>query len=207
MRDFDSEVYHMIEMSPLPQQKEIMRQFDNDMKARQLSAWRRRGYFKVLKDLAIHVEKPFQNIDKHDLVSFFATMNKAASTIQLYKGVIKRFYKWLLGNEETYPDCVRWIKTGSYKRRLPTDESEKITGETVARIVEAASHPRDKALIMTLYESGARPHEILTLRIGNVSMDRYGAIIIVNGKTGMRRLRLIQSAPYLAIWITSTPLV
>jgi integrase len=77
-------------------------------------------------------------------------------------------------------------------KKLPlTDRTEIVTTETVSRLIEAATHPRDKALIAMLYESSCRPHEILNLKICNVTIDHYGAVIFVNGKTGMRRLRLI----------------
>jgi hypothetical protein len=75
----------------------------------------------------------------------------------------------------------------------------------VKRLVESASHPRDKGLILVLYESGCRPGEILTLRIKHVQFDEYGAVLIVNGKTGHRRVRIIASAPALATWMDNHP--
>jgi predicted amidophosphoribosyltransferase len=56
-----------------------------------------------------------------------------------------------------------------------------------------------------LYESGCRIGELLTLKIKNVSFDDYGAILIVSGKTGSRRVRIISSAPALASWIENHP--
>ena len=40
----------------------------------------------------------------------------------------------------------------------------------------------------------------------DVEVDRYGAIIMVKGKTGERRIRLIQSAPDLQLWLNIHPL-
>lgn len=61
---------------------------------------------------------------------------------------------------------------------------------------------RDRALIFTLYESGLRASELLSLKIKNIQFDRYGAVIILprrgrkNGlKTGQRRIRLFDSMP------------
>jgi len=39
----------------------------------------------------------------------------------------------------------------------------------------------------------------------NVQFDRYGAIILVHGKTGYRRMRLVSSVPYLAEWMNTHP--
>jgi integrase len=73
-------------------------------------------------------------------------------------------------------------------------------------MIEACEMPRDRALLMLLWDSGARITEILSLNIGHVQFDQYGAVIIVNGKTGMRRLRLVSSVPDLQMWINMHPL-
>ena len=56
----------------------------------------------------------------------------------------------------------------------------------------------DKALIAMLYEGGFRISELGTMTLKDVSFDRYGVLAMVNGKTGMRRERLIWSMPYVA---------
>jgi integrase/recombinase XerD len=63
----------------------------------------------------------------------------------------------------------------------------------------------DRALIAALYETGCRIGELAGLRIKNVHFDTYGAILIVDGKTGMRRIRVIFSAPYLSAWLEMHP--
>ena len=57
-----------------------------------------------------------------------------------------------------------------------------------------------------LYESGCRIGEILSLMIRNVEFDEYGCVLLVDGKTGQRRVRVIASAPKLASWIDNHPL-
>ena len=54
---------------------------------------------------------------------------------------------------------------------------------------------------MTLYESGCRIGELLSLKVKNVSFDQFGAVLRVTGKTGDRRVRIISSAPALASWL------
>lgn len=58
-------------------------------------------------------------------------------------------------------------------------------------------------------DTGARPHELLKLKIKDVDFkeedgSRY-AKIVVNGKTGERSLALIDSIPYLTQWISIHP--
>ncbi len=67
------------------------------------------------------------------------------------------------------------------------------------------STPRDRALVASLYESGARISELSNLKIKHVKFDQYGAVLMVDGKTGMRRVRIIFSSPYLATWLENHP--
>ena len=54
-----------------------------------------------------------------------------------------------------------------------------------------------------------RPHEILSLRIKDISFKTSGshqyAEVLVNGKTGSRHIPLISSVPYLKDWFDSHP--
>lgn len=120
-------------------------------------------------------------------------------TKHLYKVSIKKFYKVLNGGEE-YRKEVKWIKCNfrNSDRILPED---LLTHEEVKKMIETAEHPRDKAFIAVLYDGGFRIGEIASLRMKDVVADEYGAQVIVDGKTGMRRVRLIASAPYLLEWL------
>ena len=58
-------------------------------------------------------------------------------------------------------------------------------------------------------DTGARPHELLNLRIKDVEFVEEGgsryAKIVVDGKTGERSLALIDSIPYVTQWISNHP--
>jgi ribosomal protein L40E len=43
------------------------------------------------------------------------------------------------------------------------------------------------------------------MKVRSVSFDQYGAVIVVRGKKGERRIRLIASAPHLAAWMDIHP--
>jgi integrase/recombinase XerD len=163
-------------------------------------------YLGTLEIIARLLNRPFEEVVKEDiaeLIRKIESRNYSEWTKHDYKVIIKIFYRWLRKTED-YPEEVRWIKTG--KRKNNTLPEELLTEEEVKRMVEAATNPRDKAFILVLYESGCRIGEILTLRIRNVQFDEYGAQLIVSGKTGMRRVRIIASAPKLAQWLENHPL-
>ncbi len=61
-------------------------------------------------------------------------------------------------------------------------------------------------MVITLYESGTRASEFLTLQIKDVEFDEFGAKVRLVGKTGERFVRLIMSVPYLLNWISNHPM-
>lgn len=159
----------------------------------------------ILKMAGLFLGKPFGEATALDFQRFIAHLketNKSPETIYTYKATIKVFYKWLSGGNN-YPECVAWFKnSGKTSRKLP---ESLLTQEDIAALERKALNPRDKALISLLWESGARIGEIGTLQLKNVAFDEFGCKILINGKTGMRRIRLVNSAPTLLQWINQHP--
>jgi integrase/ribosomal protein L40E len=152
------------------------------------------------------LNKSFRDATKDDLVRTVAEIEKVdlSDRTKLNEKIsLKRFYKWLNGDEE-FPEQVKWIKTSRKKGNRILPES-LLTEEEVRRIAETAMNQRDRALVLVLYESGCRVGEILSLRLKNVQFDKYGAVLVVDGKTGPRRVRIISSAPALANWLDHHP--
>ena len=180
------------------------------LRRRGISKLRAAKYIYHLLVLARIAGKPLRDLTKEDierLVGWINGSKYAEETKHGYKVALKKFYQWLRGcneDEHEYPPEVRWVKTTIKKRRLLPEAL--LTTEEVKKLVEAAENPRDKAFILTHYESGCRIGETLSLRIVNVSFDKYGAVLIVNGKTGPRRVRVIAAAPALASWLNIHPL-
>ncbi len=150
------------------------------------------------------LKKPFSQATKDDLIGLVGDLESntcySDNTKHDYKIVLKMFYKWLKGNDEVAPPEIKWLvpKLKNEKHKLPED---LLTEDEVLRIANTANHPRDKALVLVLYETGCRIGELLTLQMKHVHFDQYGAVLRVNGKTGDRRVRIISSAPTLASWL------
>jgi len=100
---------------------------------------------------------------------------------------------------------VKWIRSTISRKdtKLPED---LLTEDDVRKMVDVCSNARDRALIFTLYESGARVGEVASLKIMDVKFDEYGSVLVVTGKTGMRRVRMIAADPYLRAWLNEHPL-
>jgi site-specific recombinase XerD/ribosomal protein L40E len=186
--------------------KALILDFHRDRLSCGLSKVRQYKYLYTLERITRLFKKDFENATKDDiidLVGYFEKGNFSEWTKHDYKVVLKIFYRWLRKTDD-YPEEVKWIKTTVKNSRLLPEEV--LTEDEVKKLVESATNIRDKAFILVLYESGCRISEILSLRIRNVQFDDYGAVLIVTGKTGDRRIRIIVSAPKLASWIEIHPL-
>ena len=168
--------------------KQLIFEFENYCFAEGLKIARVLKHLIELKVLADMVGKDFKSMSKHDmmnLVGRIERMDRAERTKQDYKNLIRKFFRWLGKN-----DVVDWIKISSRKdsRKLPED---MLSEEEIEKMINACEHPRDRAMIGCLYESGTRISELGNLKIKHVKFDQYGAVLMVDGKTGMRRVRII----------------
>jgi len=164
-------------------------------------------YLNRFWNIARYVGKDFDQMNRRDietLVKRIQNNGYSPRTVADHLTAIKTFWKWLDGKGETYPEKVAWIKPRHNNRKTKLPE-ELLTKEDVDRLVDTASNVRDKALISVLYDSGCRIGELLTLRIKHVRFDANGAVMMVDGKTGQRRARIIHSVPRLLNWLDHHP--
>jgi len=196
-----------IERSNLSEKdKQLLYQFHRDCVIDGLSKARIEKYLDTLERISRWLKKPFSELNKEDikdLVQKIESKDLSEWTKHDYKLIFKIFFRWLKKTED-YSEEVRWIRTRVRNPRMLPEEI--LTEDEVKKLVESATNLRDKAFILVLYESGCRIGELLSLRLKNVQFDEYGAQLIVNGKTDMRRVRIISSAPKLAVWIDNHPL-
>lgn len=163
-------------------------------------------YLHDLPKLGALLGKNFEDAERGDIESVISSIESsdyAPRTKRDFKVTVKRFYKWLNGGEEC-PECVRWVKTGA-KKNDSTLPGDLLTENEAKELIKACKNPRDRAIIAVLWESGCRTGELLTLSIGSVSFDDTFTKITVHGKTGSRRIPLIDSTPYLAEWMDNHP--
>ena len=196
-----------------PKDKNEINDFINHLLAKNLSKGRVIKYTThliVLARLAItSAGKSLGNLDRKDIESMVAKINSAdysPYTNHDYKIVLRKYFQWLKGyneDEHQFPEEVRWIKP-AYKKLGLLPEA-LITEEELRKLAEAAENLRDRALILVHYDGGLRIGETLSLNRRHVTFDKHGALLIVDGKTGTRRVRIIASVPALAEWMSVHP--
>ena len=183
-----------------------------------LSAGRKYAYLLRLRKVAFIIPDSFLNPSAKDIRKVMTTIQKtpvkwgsgephlpSVNQIQAYQVCIKKFYKWLLGKNKIYPECVEWIKITN-PRNLQEKPVEIISPQEHKLMIESARNPRDRALFSLLYDSGCRIGELLTLRIKDLMFDEYGGLIAVTGKTGYRKVRIVgNSIAELQAWLDYHP--
>ncbi len=188
--------------------KQDILRFKDEMAANNIGTLRVLKYMVTLRKVAEALPKPFRECTTEDLKAYIGNINSnpkmAEWTKHDYRILVKRFYKWLLGNDENYPEQVKWIKStaGMNSKILP---DELITREEAEIMAERTSHPRDRAFILMLFESGCRIGELLTLRLKNINFDSIGMIFYVTGKTGDRRVRILKYVKEMTAWLEMHP--
>lgn len=86
------------------------------------------------------------------------------------------------------------------------DIAEYLEEAEVKQQIESAPTLQKKAFLACLYESGARPEEFLRLTNLDIKLDSKGAVFILRGKTGERRVRIISFVKLLQQWLEVDPL-
>jgi integrase/recombinase XerD len=194
------------------QNKQDIKDFLNYIAAHGCSIARQCKYIYPLENIARWMDKDYLAATKTDIEALVTRIiqneDYTAWTKQDYMVVIKKFYKWLYNRDEddedewVVPKLVKFIKIKKPKG-AKTVPSDLLTPKEVRVLADHAKDLREKALVLTLYETGARIGELLNLKIKDVAFDDYGAKIRLpdNGKTGPRWIRVVGSAPVLSEWL------
>lgn len=181
-------------------------EFQRSCLAQGLSKARMLRYLNDLPRIAIKLEKDFERVARPDIeviVAEIESTNLSPATKLSYAVTFKKFYKWMNGGEE-YPKSVKWLRTTGKKNNNKIPE-ELLTEEEVKHMIEVSTNSRNRAIISVLWDVGCRVGELLSMQVKHVNFEKQLTRITIQGKTGMRRIPLIDSTPYLAEWIENHP--
>ncbi|MBU0466928.1 MAG: tyrosine-type recombinase/integrase [Nanoarchaeota archaeon] len=166
-------------------------------------------YLQQLIKVDERLNKKFVEANEQDIrkvVSKINQSNYSESTKRDYRLVLRKFYRFLRGCKKKgiYPPEVEWISLtmANNHKKLP---EELLTESEIKSIIKHCETIRDKALVATLAETGARVSEVGNLKLKHVSMEEYGARLNLSGKTGTRKVLVVSCAPLLHEWINQHP--
>ena len=195
---------------------EKIREFAKVLEAQGLSKKRVYKYASHLKLVSKYVKVPFTKATRKDIEDFFVWMRSqkySSNTINDVIAVLKRFYQWLRAKPEeyeewksahVYPPEVAWLKKSEKPNEMETKTT--LTEEEVKALIQTSNDPMVRAFISLEDEIGARPSEILNLRVGDIVKDGEDVIVSIRqGKTGYRSIPIIKSVSLLFQWLEIHP--
>jgi integrase/recombinase XerD len=168
-------------------------------------------YISKFKIITRIIKKDFDKCEKEDIEKFISEISSRydkAETRRAFIVTIKKFYRYLTGEDN--PKIISWIKGKNYNKTAKR-QSEKIkidnilTAQEVELMIEKASNPRDRAFLGLLYYSAGRIGEVITLRIKDIEFNDYRTIVGLNGKTGYRKVPVIECSKLLKDWLEYHP--
>jgi len=196
---------------------ELIKAFVKVLEAQGLSKRRVLKYVSHLKLVSKHLKVPFAKATRKDIEELMAWVNSQNYSPQTVQGIIvvlRRFYQWLRAKPEeyeewrrdhTYPPEVSWLKETIKLNEMETKVT--LSDDEVKALIQASNDPMVRAFISLEDEIGARPSEILNLRIGDIVKDGNDVIVnIRQGKTGYRSIPIIKSVSLLFQWLEMHPL-
>lgn len=145
------------------------------------------NYLKHLTPVIVFLGMDLDTVSQHDMERFVEALEsdrirsrsprvvgttRVTSQAKLSPGykvdikiTVKKFYKWLWGRNESYPEIVAWIDTYS-----PMTTVSALTEAEVLRMVDRATTIGQRALIQTFFDGGFRLSELLNVRLNHVTL-------------------------------------
>lgn len=194
---------------------QLIRKYDRQLVNESLAHATRLKNLETVLNLTTILNKDWNQVDADDIkelvyniVTQYSNNGQETHTTYDHKKILKIFFRWVkLGSrsksEVGDPDETKSVKMKSVKNKLAREQL--LTDEDLTKMLNNTLNLRDKAMIAIHYESGIRPGELLSLRLKHISIDEYGAMISVDGKTGARKVRIVNSVPALMNWIKIHP--
>lgn len=183
----------------------------------------RQSILTTLMTLSRCVPKTFKDFTRADVIRYLDQFRKEDQDDPTHKWIgtynanlvnVTKFFRWLYSPDleptnRPKPKVVQNLakfKRGEISGYKPSD---MWVAEDNLLFLKYCPSPRDKCYHAMEMDIGARPHELLKLRIKDVEFKEDGgyryARIVLNGKTGERAVPLIDSIPYVTQWISLHP--
>jgi len=192
-RQFNATIHKLRKRKDVrPRNKKLIEQFCNDClegrtearkQKKKISVAGIRKYLFSLIVVAKHFPKDFDKVEADDkdeptVRAFVRALEEnklrkdkggpySEKTKRDIKVTLRKFFKWLFGDNVVFPRCVRYIDTSVSDGEVPA-----LSRDEVVFWAERETTLRKKALILFLFDSGVRAEELLNIRMKHVSYDR-----------------------------------
>lgn len=179
----------------IPANKALIRKFHQHLLATNKREARQKFFLDRLAVLSRLIDKPWDKCNRADIEKLMKRLldgNKVYSdhSRRAFVTTLKQFYRFFRKIEDKHvvPSEVAWLSVGTVRNKKETTVHDIFTKEEVEVLIAASTAVRDKALISTLYYTGVRVGELLSLSVQDVVFDDEDGYVTlhVDGKTGRR---------------------
>lgn len=183
--------------------------------------YRRSNIDRLTSFSKFHNHKPFNHVTRDEVLAFLDSQRKPESVDSMHKWIgsynfyriqLIRFFKWLYSphiepDKRPKPEVIENLPQLRRKEKSVYKPSDLWTAEDDLLFLKYCASKRIKCYHAAARDSGCRPHEILKLKIKDITFKSVGnkqyAEAVVNGKTGTRSLPLIDSLPYVKDYLNN----
>lgn len=151
------------------------------------------------------LEIPLNTLTLTNVRDFLAVLNNSSKrdwTKHGIKIILKRFLKWLYPDWSSRFKQLSDIKLKKVSTQDRYTEDKLVTQEDIEKMLRSAETLREKALLLLLFETGARPQEITTLRWKSIKYQgNHGLVHLFSEKTReARSVPIKESVIHLRRW-------
>jgi integrase len=195
-----------------PDNVEAIRRFIDYCAAEGISEVRQQRHVQSLKTLLLKFAPDdfrLRGASEEELKQWVAAINRSdykESTINTMLAAVKKFYRVENGGHDQ-PDKTKFFKLASGTTTSVTRE-DLFTEDELKALFRSFSSTRDRALTMVLYESAARPGELLSRNIADFTSNGKGDFIYLEGSKGTpdRTNQLVRAGRTVREWLAQHPL-
>lgn len=223
-QSYERELMHLERSALSRENKELITRFHGALFAGGTGSYRVAKLSCQLRKIALNLAKNLDQANKEDLERIIALFNRQEhlreSTKSDYRRALKQFFKWFEAEDprlESSDEATRRQAAKLYHylrnnvrttyRQERINYSEVLTDEDIQTVIEkGAKTVKERAFIAVLHEAGLRAGEMLNLRLKDIEHKDTHALLRVDGKTGARRVTIVQSLPMLVTWLETHPM-
>ena len=144
----------------------------------------------------VHIDQLLIALDTPDVRAFLSFLNDkqySKSTVARKLATLRSFYKFLIKRERVTSNPVAPVRTPKQEKKLP----KFLEYDEIRRLLETPPMEnwlgaRDRAIMETLYSTGIRVSELVSLNMDDV--DFLGEVVHVKGKGKKERIAPISSS-------------
>jgi site-specific recombinase XerD len=172
--------------------------FRRALKRRNYSPCTVRDYMSTLKQFALWLDCPIENVDRRKILTFIDTLldrRLNPKTINCYLDSVRSYYRYL--KEEMEIEIENPVRSG-YLLRLPKPLPRFLRDEEAGRLFKVIKNLRDRAIFYLMLRCGLRVAEAADLKLDDLDLRR-GTIIVRTGKGAKGRMVYMSADAHSAV--------